>query len=237
MAFKKISVPSVRETFVREIENKILSGELKIGDKLPPARELCSIMGVSLTIVNAGISELASKGFVEVLPRHGTYVADYKMKGTPETLFAIMRYNGGNLSAHEVRSFCETRIALDPFVAKLVIERASDEQLKELGAAIQELRTVTAIDTCCSLITSFFHRLYSLTDNTLLSLLYNSTIEPQKGMYAIFMEKNGIEVVVENAENIYKSICARDYKQTERYMLEGMRRPLEGETSIISVTD
>ena len=48
MTFNKISAPSVREIFVRQIENKILSGELKPGDKLPPARELCTIMGVSL---------------------------------------------------------------------------------------------------------------------------------------------------------------------------------------------
>lgn len=38
MTFNKINAPSVREIFVRQIENKILSGELKPGDKLPPAR-------------------------------------------------------------------------------------------------------------------------------------------------------------------------------------------------------
>ena len=87
MTFNKVNAPSVREIFVRQIENKILSGELKPGDKLPPARELCMIMGVSLTVVNAGISELASKGFVEVKPRHGTYVADYIANGNTETFF------------------------------------------------------------------------------------------------------------------------------------------------------
>ena len=81
MAFDQLKTPSVRETFVRDIENKILSGELKIGEKLPPARALCGLMGVSLTIVNAGVSELVSKGFLEVKPRHGTYVADYKKLG------------------------------------------------------------------------------------------------------------------------------------------------------------
>ena len=48
---------SVRQAFVQELENKILSGELRVGEKLPPARELCHIMGVS---------ELVSKGFLEV---------------------------------------------------------------------------------------------------------------------------------------------------------------------------
>lgn len=48
MQFDKISVYSVRDTFVQTIEDKILSEELKIGDKLPPAKELCRQMGVSL---------------------------------------------------------------------------------------------------------------------------------------------------------------------------------------------
>ena len=61
---------SVRQTFVREIERQILSEELKPGDRLPTSRELCTKMGVSLTIVNAGVAELANKGFVEVKPRH-----------------------------------------------------------------------------------------------------------------------------------------------------------------------
>lgn len=83
MNFDKIKAPTVRESFVRELENKILSGELKPGDKLPPAKELCELMGVSLTVVNAGMSELANNGFVETVPRRGTYIADYKKKAMP----------------------------------------------------------------------------------------------------------------------------------------------------------
>ena len=35
MQFQKISTPSLKDLFVKELENKILSGELKVGDKLP----------------------------------------------------------------------------------------------------------------------------------------------------------------------------------------------------------
>ena len=62
MAFEKISVPSVREAFVQAIEDKILSGELKVGERLPPARQLSAEMGISLTVISAGMSELAAKG-------------------------------------------------------------------------------------------------------------------------------------------------------------------------------
>ena len=40
MAFRKLTTPSLKEVFVQEVENMILSGELKIGDKLPSEREL-----------------------------------------------------------------------------------------------------------------------------------------------------------------------------------------------------
>lgn len=233
MAANRKRAPSVRETFVRDIENKILSGELKLGDKLPPARELCKIMGVSLTVVTAGVSELASKGFLEVRPRHGTYVADYKMTGSPETFAAIIRYNGGKLSAHEVRSFCETRMALDPFVAELVIKRASDDELAELRIFLDRLLAEDDHEAACVCITDFFRKLYSLSDNTILTLLYSSTVNPQRGMYAIYFERNGLEYMKTNAQLIYDSICARDLKAAQQHMLTGLRTPLEGPTSII----
>ena len=44
MEFEKTAVPSVREAFVQAIEDKILPGELKVGDPLPAARQLCTEM-------------------------------------------------------------------------------------------------------------------------------------------------------------------------------------------------
>ena len=40
------------ELFVQQIENMILSGELAIGEQLPPARELSVKMGVSRTVIS-----------------------------------------------------------------------------------------------------------------------------------------------------------------------------------------
>ena len=136
----KKTVPSVREAFVQAIEDKILSGELKVGDRLPPARQLCTEMGVSLTIVNAGMSELAAKGFVEIKPRHGTFVADYRMQGTTETMVAMMRFNGGDLNKRDARSFWESRTAVDPLIVDSIMGRASDEQIAQLTPIIEKLR-------------------------------------------------------------------------------------------------
>lgn len=74
MGFNKIVAVSMTELFVQQIENMILSGELTIGEQLPPARELSVKMGVSRTVISAGLVELEKLGFVEIRTRQGVFV-------------------------------------------------------------------------------------------------------------------------------------------------------------------
>lgn len=234
MGFEKISAPSVKEVFIREIEDKIFSGELQVGEKLPPQKELCHSMGVSLTVVNAGIAELSSKGLVQVVPRRGVYVSDYRVTGTPETFFDLMQYNGKELPAHEVRSFVETRVALDPFVMKLIIERASDDELEEAQGKFEVIKREELDDIeFCTAVTDYFQTLYRITDNTFLSLLYHSTVKPQIGMYEAFVRKNGRSTVIKNMEDIQSALRNRSVKQAQDYALNGQKMALEGPTAII----
>lgn len=225
---------SVREAFVRDIESRILSGELKAGDRLPTARELCAQMGVSLTIVNAGVAELVYKGFVEVKPRHGVYVADYRTNGNPAMMLAFIQYNGGRLNAHDVRCFCETRMALDPVAAELAIRRASDREIEEWEAKLAELQSEQDAERFCVLVTEFYHKLYLMTDNPLIAMFFHSAMVPQQRMYQTFIGKNGRGLVLRNAEEIVRLVKAGDAAGAARRMREDMRLPLEGETSIIS---
>ena len=85
MEFSKLSSPSLKDLFVKEIENMILSGKLSIGDKLPSERELADQMDVSRVVINSGLAELSKVGFIDIKPRIGAFVSDYRRKGTVET--------------------------------------------------------------------------------------------------------------------------------------------------------
>ena len=233
MSGGKKSSLSVRQTFVQEIERQILSEELKPGDRLPTSRELCSKMGVSLTIVNAGVAELANKGFVEVKPRHGVYVKDYRTSGNPAILSSILQYNGGRLNAHDIRSFCETRAALDPMAAELAVERATEKDLEEWGKQLEQIRLEQDRKKLCALIPEYIYRLYRMSDNFLLTVLYHCTMEPQQRMYQQFIEKNGTDAVIRNAEEVFRYVSERNAAATAACMREAMRLPLEGTTAII----
>lgn len=234
MIFDKISVTSVREEFVRTIENKILSGELKVGDRLPSARELCTMMGVSLTSVTTGITELANKGFLKVKPRHGVYVKDYRKEATPETFFAILRYNGGNLNAHEIRSFTETRIAADPLVARLAAERASDEELAELPGLLEDFLSCGTIPEACEAVTALCYRLYQLSDNSIFTMMYKTTMEAQKGMYAMYFKKNGLQNAREVMKAVVEALVKRDSGTAGSLLLSSMESVISGPTSILA---
>ena len=72
MEFQKLSSPSLRELFVEQLEHMILSGKLKIGEKLPPERQLAEMMQVSRAVVNGGLTDLEKNGFIITKPRSGS---------------------------------------------------------------------------------------------------------------------------------------------------------------------
>lgn len=90
------------ELFVRRLADMIQSGELRVGEHLPPERQLAEQMGVSKSVAHSGLAELARIGLVTIKPQSGTYVADYMVTGNLETFNAIVRFNGNHLDADTV---------------------------------------------------------------------------------------------------------------------------------------
>lgn len=64
-----------RAGLARSLEQRILSGEMAFGEKLPSERSLVAEHGVGRSSVREAIRELAERGLVEIVPGRGTYVA------------------------------------------------------------------------------------------------------------------------------------------------------------------
>ncbi len=63
---------------------KIRSGELRSGEKLPSKRSLCGHLGVSRSTVETAYGMLLAEGYVFSRPRSGYYVADFTTYGSFE---------------------------------------------------------------------------------------------------------------------------------------------------------
>jgi DNA-binding GntR family transcriptional regulator len=111
----RVAAP-LREQVLAALRQAILDFELKPGQRLVE-RELMEQLAVSRTTVREALRELTSEGLVTVVPQRGAVVA------TPSLDDAVDLY--------------EVRAALESLVVQRFVERASDEQVLRLEAAVQ----------------------------------------------------------------------------------------------------
>lgn len=60
---------------VNDIKNKIISGELSPGDRLPSENELLDIYNISKTTISKSMQVLANEGYIVTVPRVGNFVS------------------------------------------------------------------------------------------------------------------------------------------------------------------
>lgn len=232
MDFKKLSAPSLKELFITQMEQMILSGELEIGSRLPSERELASSMQVSRAVINSGISELEAKGFLVVKPRIGTFVQDYRRYGTIDTLMSIMKYNGGSLNKSEIRSILEVRIVLDRLAATLTIEHASDEQMDSLKTYLDDLKVCKDPKKAAQLAFSFHHELGFISGNTLLPLFFVSFKNPVMSLWIRFCKEYDIKTLYRNTNLFYENLKSRDLSKTLSFIESSLHETIEGDRQI-----
>ncbi|MGE7991517.1 FadR/GntR family transcriptional regulator [Pseudomonas sp. NPDC089554] len=124
---------SLAQELVTVLTERIRSGQLKRGDKLPTESQIMAEEGVSRTVVREAISRLQAAGQVETRHGIGTFVLDVSTTGgfriDPATVVTL----------REVMSVLELRIALEVESAGLAALRRSDEELAGMRAALDEL--------------------------------------------------------------------------------------------------
>ena len=129
----------LKNEFIEIIIGRILSGALKPGDRLPPERELASQVGISRGSVNQGVLDLERMGFLRIVPRKGTYVAEYLKNATPETLSAIMGYDSDLISSYLFRDLMELRILIERECVRLACGRMGSDSIAALEARNAEI--------------------------------------------------------------------------------------------------
>ncbi|WP_313129151.1 FadR/GntR family transcriptional regulator [Anaerocolumna sp.] len=232
MEFQKISSPSLRDLFTEQLVHMILSGKLKIGEKLPTERQLAEAMQVSRSVVNNGISDLEKMGFLIVKPRSGTYVADYRRKGTIDTLLTIMKYNGGRIRNEEIRSIFEVRIALDTLAAQLCISRISDEEIQLLLEKIKQIQNAKTVSEATQAAFEFQHEFALSSKNTLIPLIFQSFKAPIFTMWERFCNLYGIQALYESNYRMWTYIRDRDTKGAIAWIHSSLNECISGNRQI-----
>lgn len=137
--WRPISRVRTYELVLDRIEEQILEGQLRVGDRLPPERDLAAMLGVSRAAVREAMRTLEAQGVVHSAvgtgPDSGTMVA----AASSQALTRLLRLHVG-LTSFPIADVVEARVMLERWSVQLAARNAGPEQL----ARIQELLTAMA---------------------------------------------------------------------------------------------
>lgn len=150
------SYQPLREVVCETLRDAIRKGILRPGERLMEI-QLAEELGVSRTPVREAIRKLELEGYVIMMPRRGTYVA--------------------NLSIRDVNEVFEIRTSLDSLASGLAAERITDEELESLQrllVLISEYIESNNMEKIVETDMQFHDLLYQASRNTrLVGIIYN----------------------------------------------------------------
>ena len=165
-----------KERFVREAIRRIMSGEVLPGFRLPPESELAERYGIAKTNVHLGVKELERLGFLKVVPRHATYVADPKESLTLEGVDAVFRYTDPVTDRRALEALLELREMMGIGVILWMTrhpDRAYFDRVKSQCAAV-ERAVPEGEGALYQALLGLYRTLYLHTDNAIFPLLVRS---------------------------------------------------------------
>lgn len=144
------------EQIVAHVERAIYDGRLRQGQKLPPERQLARDLKASRVAVREALRTLELRGLVEV--RQGSTGGYFVREADDRALvrdFATL-FRLGRVSRAQL---IEARRLIEPEVAFLAAQRASESELKTLLAALEQRADRTASGADSRRLDLEFHRL------------------------------------------------------------------------------
>ncbi|GAA3986330.1 FadR family transcriptional regulator [Thermobifida alba] len=125
---------TVTRRAVEQIKAMIADGTLRPGQRLPTERDLAAGMGLSRSSMREAIRVLTTLGVLEARHGAGVYVTELHPRGLLEP-FSVLAEVGRGPTLLEM---LQVRRIVEPAAAALAAIRATDAQLAELAALLQE---------------------------------------------------------------------------------------------------
>ena len=199
------SYKPLREVVSEALRVAITDGTLKPGERLMEI-QLAEELGVSRTPIREAIRRLELEGFLVMVPRRGTYVAD--------------------LSIKDINEVFEIRTALDVLAAGLAAERITEEELEEMErllVRIGEFIDVGDADKIVEADGQFHDVLYKASRNDRLVGIINNLREQFTRFRSISMAYPGrLKDTLEEHRRVVEAIAQRNPELAQQCSREHM---------------
>lgn len=202
-----LRLPKLSHLVVEQLRAKIVSGELKAGDKLPPESELLDIYKVSRPTLREALRILEAESLISVARgmRSGATVLGPTIERAAEYAAIYLAAGKATLSdLHQARAY------LEPSIARGLAKSASVSQVNELNRCVDAQEAAVAegdLNAALDQNTRFHELLIHFSGNRTLSLLAGMLrhIAGQSFHAVLVGETNGEKAAV--VRNMRKSVA------------------------------
>ncbi|WP_224814385.1 FadR/GntR family transcriptional regulator [Hasllibacter sp. MH4015] len=134
MPFQRIEAEKLSQSVVKQIEQLILRGILRPGERLPSERELSERLGVSRPSLREAVADLQERGLLATRASAGIYVADVLGSAFSPALIELM-------AAHDeaVFDYIAFRQDLEGIAAERAAIQGSDTDLKVIDTIFHKM--------------------------------------------------------------------------------------------------
>ncbi|WP_459479967.1 FadR/GntR family transcriptional regulator [Clostridium saccharoperbutylacetonicum] len=212
--------PKVYDQVIDDIKNKIKSGEIKKGDRLPSEREMSEALGVSRTSIREAIRALEVIGLVESRRGAGNYIKTNFEDSLFEPLSVMFM-----LQESSPREMFDVRESLELQCARLSAKNIQDNELALLAAILDRMYLAENEEESLELDIKFHYLVAKASRNVLLinvleviSQLMDEFIK--KFRMQILYVGNTKESLLEIHENLFRALKSRDEAKVYNAMKE-----------------
>lgn len=124
------------EQVSERIRNLIIDEALRPAERLPSERDLAAQLGVSRIVIREALKYLSAQGLVEVKQGSGTYVKRLSSEHVIDSIGLYLRFRRSDKA---FANLLEVRRSLEVDIAALAAERATEEDLAAMQAAIEQM--------------------------------------------------------------------------------------------------
>jgi DNA-binding FadR family transcriptional regulator len=172
------------KTVADDLQQKIISDRLKVGDQLPTEPELMEEYGVSRTVIREAAACLVSRGVVDVRPRRGMTVRAPDGKGLAESLIAQLQ-----MSKVSLPQLLQVRAVLETAIVELAAEQRTEEDIASLNDNLERMQAAhLEAHQALSVDLEFHDLLAAATHNPFFTLVSRPITEL---LYSLYVNQSG----------------------------------------------
>lgn len=138
---ERIEKKAISESVAEQLRLAILRGEVAVGERLPPERELAPRFGTNRNTLREAIRSLEAQGLVVARQGDGVRVQDFRHSGELSLLPDLIRVANAQERTEMLKDVLLMRRRMAVEVAGLAADRASTEHVERLRSLMAEQRS------------------------------------------------------------------------------------------------